>query len=320
MSVFTPLTHALLADFIRPYQLGRLIAFSGTPDGTENSTFFVHLEQGDCVLTLVEQASLSDVSFCVALLARLHQAHLPVPYVLIPEGGSAVGQLAGKPALLQPRLAGKHPLQPHPSQCAAIGDWLARLHCITASAPLMRPMGRDLSWIMQEGTRLLALLPVQQRPALQKVLQELPHLHSVWSHLPVANLHTDLFRDNALFDGARLSGVIDFYSACSGPMLYDVAVTLNDWCSEPNGRLDAARVKALLGAYASHRPFTLIERRIWPALLRVACVRFWISRWLAVEAHQGQEAVLIKDPEEFYQRLQARTDQDCAPAALPLDL
>jgi len=108
-----------------------------------------------------------------------------------------------------------------------------------------------------------------------------------------------------LFDGNHLAGVIDFYNACSGPMLYDLAITLNDWCSHEDGSLDGARARALLGAYAALRPFSAAEAELWPAMLRVACVRFWLSRLIAAESFAGQE-VLIHDPAEFQRRLAQR--------------
>jgi homoserine kinase type II len=123
--------------------------------------------------------------------------------------------------------------------------------------------------------------------------------------LPQANLHADLFRDNVLFDGNHLAGVIDFYNACSGPMLYDLAIALNDWCSHEDGSLDPKRAQALLGAYAALRPFNAAEAELWPAMLRIACVRFWLSRLIASQSFAGQD-VLIHDPDEFRRRLAQR--------------
>lgn len=129
--------------------------------------------------------------------------------------------------------------------------------------------------------------------------------------LPRANLHADLFRDNVLFEGTHLTGLIDFYNACSGPMLYDLAIALNDWCSRENGQLDAVRARALLGAYAGLRPFTAVESKLWATMLRIACVRFWLSRLIAAETFAGQD-VLIHDPAEFERRLAERQEANIA--------
>ena len=317
MSVYTPLQRDVLEAFLAPYRLGRLKAFRGIAEGTENSNFFVSLEAGEYVLTLVERGEQHDLPFVVALLARLHQAHLPVAFAIPAADGQALRELAGKPALLQPRLPGRHVQQANAQHCREIGGFLARLHLATATAPLHKPSDRDLNWMHAAGLQRLPQLSGQARSLLQDSLAELPGLASVLDELPQANLHADLFRDNVLFDGNQLSGVIDFYNACSGPMLYDLAIALNDWCSRADGSLDHALSQALLAGYAAVRPLHSDEVTHWPRMLRLACLRFWLSRLLAAEQPRS-EAVLVKDPAEFQQRLAQRFAS--APPNLPLAL
>ena len=305
MSVFTPLERHELEAFLAPYGLGRLKDYQGIAAGTENSNFFVSLEAGEFVLTLVERSPQADMPFFVELLERLHQAGLPVPYAVVTQQGEALRELAGKPALLQPRLAGKHVSQPNAYHCAEIGAWLARLHLTTREQILERRSDRGLDWMLEEGPVLALELHDEQLPLLRDSLHEVEGLKTRILALPRANLHADLFRDNALFDGNHLSGVIDFYNACSGPMLYDLAITLNDWCSQDNEALDLPRARALLGAYAALRPFTSAEAELWPAMLRIACLRFWLSRLIAARRFQGRD-VLVKDPDQFQRRLAQR--------------
>ncbi len=305
MSVFTPLERHELEAFLAPYRLGRLLGFQGIAAGSENSNFFVSLEQGEFVLTLVERGPVDDLPFFVSLLEVLHQAGLPVPYAIADSEGCTLRRLADRPALLQPRLPGAHIDQPNLHHCAEVGRLLARLHRATREQILERPSDRGLAWMLREGALQALSLPETQLPALRAVLQEAEALLDRLEELPRANLHADLFLDNVLFDGPHLSGVIDFYNACSGPMLYDLAITLNDWCSTPEQQLDLARARALLAAYSALRPFTLAEAALWPQMLRIACLRFWLSRLVAVQEHAGRE-VLIKNPDEFYQRLLAR--------------
>lgn len=307
MSVFTPLEHTELEAFLQLYPLGKLLAFSATPDGTENTNYFVSLEGGECVLTLIERGNPEELPFFIALLDRLHRAGLEVPYAIPSCQGQSLGTLAGKPALLQPKLAGKHLRTPNAHQCAEVGRWLAKLHRTTTHAPILHPMDRGLDWMLREGLALAPTLTDEQQQVLHNTLEEVQRLKATWEQLPQANLHADLFRDNALFTGNHLSGVIDFYSACSGPMLYDLAIVVNDWCvcSEETGALESERTSALLQAYAALRPFSMAEIIAWPLVLQIACLRFWISRLLAARQHAGKD-VLIKDPEAFYQRLLAR--------------
>jgi homoserine kinase type II len=305
MSVFTPLERHELEVFLAPYGLGRLRDFQGIAAGSENSNFFVSLEQGEYVLTLVERGPVADLPFFIELLDVLHDAGLPVPYALRTEDGQALRSLAEKPALLQPRLAGKHVHAANAHHCQEVGSLLARIHLATRERPLERRSDRGLDWMLAEGPSLALGLPEAELPLLRDALAEIAALKARILALPRANLHADLFRDNVLFDGNHLAGVIDFYNACSGPMLYDLAICLNDWCSHEDGSLDGARARALLGAYAALRPFTAAEAELWPAMLRIACVRFWLSRLIAAESFAGQE-VLIHDPGEFQRRLAQR--------------
>ncbi|WP_236234848.1 homoserine kinase [Pseudomonas tohonis] len=307
MSVFTPLERPELETFLAPYGLGRLKDFKGIAEGSENSNFFVSLERGEYVLTLVERGPSHDLPFFIELLDVLHDAGLPVPYALRSGDGQALRELAGKPALLQPRLAGKHVREPNAHHCSEVGALLARLHLATRAHPIERKSDRGLDWMLKEGPSLALQLDAAALPLLRDALKEIAELKPRILALPRANLHADLFRDNVLFDGPHLAGLIDFYNACSGPMLYDLAICLNDWCSDDEGRLDAQRARALLGAYAALRPFSAAEAELWPALLRIACVRFWLSRLIAANAFAGQD-VLIHDPAEFQRRLAHRQD------------
>jgi len=311
MSVFTPLERHELEAFLAPYGLGRLRDFQGIAAGSENSNFFVSLEQGEFVLTLIERGPSDDLPFFIELLDVLHAAGLPVPYALRTESGEALRSLAEKPALLQPRLPGKHVAWPNPHHCAEVGSLLARLHLATRERPLERKSDRGLDWMLEEGPSLALKLTDVQLPLLRAALAEIHALKPRILTLPRANLHADLFRDNVLFDGNHLAGVIDFYNACSGPMLYDLAIALNDWCSEADGRLDPQRAQALLGAYAALRPFSAAEAELWPAMLRIACVRFWLSRLIAADSFAGQQ-VLIHDPDEFLRRLEQRQQVEVA--------
>ncbi|MCQ4240838.1 homoserine kinase [Stutzerimonas stutzeri] len=305
MSVFTPLEQHELEAFLTPYRLGRLRDFQGIVAGTENSNFFVSLEQGEYVLTLIERGPVQDMPFFIELLDVLHQARIPVPYAVRTAEGAAMGSLAEKPALLQPRLPGRHVTAPNAAHCSEVGRLLARIHLATRERILERPSDRGPDWMQREGPSLALNLPDAQLPLLRDGLAEIAELKPKFRSLPRANLHADLFRDNVLFEGSHLTGVIDFYNACSGPMLYDVAIAVNDWCSHPNGEIDEERSRPLLAAYSALRRFTPAEAELWQPMLRMACVRFWLSRLVAAQQVAGQQ-VLVKDPEELHRLLRAR--------------
>ena len=306
MSVFTPLARPELETFLAPYGLGRLLDFQGIAAGSENTNFFISMEKGEFVLTLVERGPVQEMPFFIDLLDVLHEADLPVPYALRTTDGVALRELKGKPALLQPRLAGKHIKQANAQHCAQVGELQAHLHLATQGDNMIkRKTDRGLDWMLEEGTQFLSHLSDEPRALLQKALDEITQQKEKILALPRANIHADLFRDNAMFEGTHLTGLIDFYNACSGPMLYDIAITVNDWCLDEKGAVDVPRAQALLAAYAALRPFTAAEAELWPEMLRVGCVRFWLSRLIAAESFAGMD-VMIHDPGEFEVRLAQR--------------
>ncbi|AXO90613.1 homoserine kinase [Pseudomonas parafulva] len=305
MSVFTPVSRPELETFLAPYELGRLLDFQGIAAGTENSNFFVSLEKGEFVLTLIERGPAEDLPFFIDLLDVLHDADMPVPYAVRDREGHGLRQLCGKPALLQPRLSGKHVKAPNNQHCAQVGELLAHIHLATRERIIERRTDRGLDWMLSAGAELLPGLDAEQSGLLRSALQEIEAHKAQILALPRANLHADLFRDNVMFEGTHLSGLIDFYNACSGPMLYDIAITLNDWCLDANGGIDLPHAQALLGAYAGLRPFTAAEAELWPVMLRVGCVRFWLSRLIAARDFAGMD-VTIHDPREFEVRLAQR--------------
>ncbi|QXI38596.1 homoserine kinase [Pseudomonas xantholysinigenes] len=305
MSVFTPVSRPELETFLAPYELGRLLDFQGIAAGTENSNFFVSLEKGEFVLTLIERGPAEDMPFFIDLLDVLHEADMPVPYAVRDRDGRGLRELCGKPALLQPRLSGKHVKAPNNQHCAQVGELQAHIHLATRERMLERRTDRGLEWMLEAGAELLPGLSTEQAALLTPALDEIRAHKAQILALPKANLHADLFRDNVMFEGTHLTGLIDFYNACSGPMLYDIAITVNDWCLDEQGGIDLPRAQALLGAYAALRPFTAAEAELWPVILRVACVRFWLSRLIAAQAFAGMD-VMIHDPSEFEVRLAQR--------------
>ena len=304
MSVFTPVEREQLTDFLSGFDLGRLVDHSGITGGTENSNFFVATEQGEYVLTLIERGPIAELPFLVELLDRLHGAGLPVPYAIRDRQARALHELNQRPALLQPRLPGRHVDVTDASHCHAVGKTLALLHNATADSGLQRHSDRGLEWMTTETRTLLERSASSTRRLLQSMLVVLERLQQERPDLPRALLHGDLFRDNVLFDGHHLTGVIDFYNAFSGWALYDVAICVNDWCLADMGGLDVRRADALLAGYASQRRFTPLEAEHWPDLLRLAALRFWLSRELAADQHAEQNGVLVKNPMHFQQLLE----------------
>jgi homoserine kinase type II len=119
---------------------------------------------------------------------------------------------------------------------------------------------------------------------------------------PVGLLHGDLFKDNTLFDGAVLKGVIDFYFAHHGPCLYDMAIALNDWATTSVGKIHERRYHAFLSGYESIRPLSTTEFALLTRYQCQAALRFWLSR---LEAKYLPDAgqLPIRDPDMMASRL-----------------
>lgn len=309
MAVYTTPDPEELAALCRHLDLGAPSAIAPVAAGVENSTWFLTLPTSPganrWALTIVENREFSELLYPAALCAALHDAGLPVPPPRADVAGNRVHRLAGKPALLVPLAPGAHPSAPLPKHCAAIGDFLGRMHALRLALPAPRanPFGR--AWLERTAAALGPDFGAANNALLARQLDRYRRLEAA-DALPRGPIHADLFRDNALFSAGRLSAVIDFHSACHDWLLLDVAIALHDWASIPGGALDTSRANALLNAYAGQRPFTRNERRAWPDVLGLAAARFWASRALALLA-PGEEITgrAPKDPEEFRARLLA---------------
>lgn len=307
MSVYTPVSQPELAAWLRNYAVGALEALEPIKAGIENTNYFVTTSQGHYVLTLFERLPAAELPFYIDLMAHLARHGIPCPAPVASLHDAYLGELNGKPAALVTRLPGRSIVRPGTAECRELGLLLARMHLAARSygAYLENPRGprwwrmaaRDLEPFVDAGERRLleAELAFQAR-------QRFPDL-------PRGPVHADLFRDNALFEGARLSGVFDFYFAGVDCLLYDVAVCANDWCLADPARdraLEPGRLQAFLGAYDALRPFSAEEREAWPAMLRAAALRFWLSRLRDLHLPRPGELVHAHDPAHFRDILERR--------------
>lgn len=320
MAVYTTPGSEELAALCRHLGLDAPDTLAPVAAGVENSTWLLTLTATSgvsrWVLTIVENREFSDLLYPAALCSALHLAGLPVPPPRADGAGNLVHSLAGKPALLVPLAPGAHLSAPRRAHCAAIGDFLGRMHGLRPALPAPRPNPFGRAWLEQTAVTLTPQFSAADNALLAGQLDRWRRLESA-NLLPQGPIHADLFRDNALFDAGRLSAVIDFYSACQDWLLLDVAIALHDWAGRGDGGLDTPRARALLAAYAHRRTFTLSEQRAWPDVLCLAAARFWASRALALVA-PGDEITgrAPKDPEEFRIRLLA-CERDAVELPLP---
>ena len=306
MAVYTEVRFDEADALFRHLGLGALTDLQGIHAGIENTNFYASTPRGQWVLTLFERLAAEQLPYYLRLMEHLALQGIPVPAPQADARGGLVHHVAGKPAAVVTRLPGSHRLAPDAAHCVQVGAMLARMHLAGASFALQQPHLRGLGWWLETAPQVLPHLNAEQAGRLQDELAFQQHLAAspAGQALPRGPIHADLFRDNVMFDdtagGDRLCGFFDFYFAGTDWLLFDVAVCLNDWCTDPaSGALVEARAAAFTGAYERVRPFTAGEVRAMPALLRAAALRFWISRlW---DRHLPREATLLqaKDPDPF---------------------
>jgi len=313
LSVYTPVSEAQLADWLRNYSVGALARCEPIEAGIENTNYFVTTTQGRYVLTLFERLPADELPFYLDLMAHLARHGIPCPAPIADLSDHYLQQLNGKPAALVTRLPGRSLEQPGASHCAELGALLARMHLAGRSYGAYLENPRGPKWWRFAARAVGPFLDSQKRSLLEnEIAFQAEHR---FPDLPRGPVHADLFRDNALFDNARISGVIDFYFAGVDCLLFDLAVCANDWCLTAPGSdpaLDTERTRALLAASHAVRPFTAHERQAWPVMLRAAALRFWLSRLYDYLLPRPGMLVHAHDPEQFRRILEARM-RDAAP-------
>ncbi len=307
MSVYTTVEHAELEAFLREYSLGQLVSYAGISAGIENTNYFVTTTQGEYVLTLFEELGAEELPYFLELTAHLAEHQVPCAHPEADNNHHYLRELKGKPAALVRRLHGDHISEANLQQCAAIGRAMAIMHREGESFGPVRHNPRGAVWWRQTARRVLPELDSDDKELLEEELR-FQALHKL-PDVPRGLIHADLFRDNALFAGDELTGIIDFYYACHDVWLLDIGITVNDWCSLEDGGLDEARTVAILEAYAHERPFTSLERGAWPVMLRAAALRFWLSRLQDLYFPKQGEITHTKDPAVFRRILANRVEQ-----------
>lgn len=297
MAVFTTVTEPELSAWLAGYSLGELQELKGIASGIENTNYFVTTRHGRFVLTLFEVLTAAELPFYLNLMAHLARHGIPCPAPMANHRNQFLGELNGKPACIVSRLSGQSLLKPEAQHCATVGAMLGQMHIAGQSFNESMPNPRGREWRTRTMPGVLPFLQAADAALLQEEVG-LHEKHTL-ENLPQGVIHADLFRDNVLFDGERIGGLIDFYFACTGPLLYDVAITVNDWCVNPDGALDEEKTRALLAAYHAVRPFKEAEKDAWARALRVAALRFWMSRLFDLHCPRDGELVNPHDPEHF---------------------
>lgn len=297
MSVYTIVTDNILEKWLSHYSIGLLVQLQGIASGVTNTNYFVTTTNGRYVLTLFEQLSLDQLPFYLNLINHLSKNGVACPLPIANHAGQFATVLVDKPACLVSCLRGKDISDPSPAQCHAVGKMLSRMHNAGTSYPLTMENPRGSPWWEALSTQLLSCLTPQDQESFRIEIEYQRKQH--FTGLPSGIIHADLFRDNVLMEGEVVTGFIDFYYACHGAFIYDIAIALNDWARQDDNTIDDARAMALLDGYQSIRLLTDSEKQAWPSMLRAAALRFWTSRLLDFYYPQPAALLHTKDPRVF---------------------
>lgn len=305
MAVYTDVAAEELQNFLASYDIGDVLSYKGIAEGVENSNFLLHTTRAYFILTLYEKrVAVADLPFFLGLMEHLAARGLTCPQPVKNNRGAALGELAKRPAAIVTFLDGMWLRRPSATHCAALGSALAKLHLAGADFPMIRKNALSVEGWRSLYERAVAHCDKVQAGLGRAIGEELSHLEKAWPHeLPHGVIHADLFPDNVFFLGDQLSGLIDFYFACTDMLAYDVAICLNAWCFESDHSFNVTKGRALLGAYARVRGLTEQERAALPLLCRGAALRFLLTRlvdWLEVPPNA---LVKPKDPLEYHRKL-----------------
>ena len=303
MSVYTTLTLQEVQAFAAPYGL-EVIDLIPIQGGIQNTNYFIVCENAvQYVLTVFEEMDEQGAGELVPVLEHLGQAGLVVP-VPLSHSGKAIHSLKDKPAQIAPRMMGKHPMPATLEQAEAIAVAQAQMHVALQDFPLARAEYRDHDYWLAVALQMKPTLSEADQALLNKLLGLYDALSAVYPNRPKGFIHSDLFRDNTLFEGNQLKGILDFYELNKDEFLFDIAITLNDFCTEyPSVHLNEDKAITFLNAYESIRPLTTDEKSCLELYLAMAAARFWMMRLQVAQknAEQGRtgDDILQKNPAEM---------------------
>lgn len=320
MAVFTTVTIDDAQALLENYNLGELINLRGITAGIENTNYFLDTSKGSYVLTLFEVLTFEQLPFYIELMHHLASKGVPVPEPQTLKDGTRITKLHNKPATIVSKLKGGYEPQPSSKHCNLAGATLAKAHLAALDFSIQQPNLRGYDWWLLTAPKVTEFLESDQTDLLKKTLAEQTefNINKKFVGLPFGPAHCDLFRDNVLFAGTfespQMGGFIDFYFAGCDYWLFDVAVSVNDWCiNRESGAFIKTRLNAWLNAYNKIRPFTDQERELWPIMLRAAAFRFWLSRLYDFYIPRPAQTLKPHDPRHFERILKLRSDKNIPP-------
>ena len=298
MSVYTRLTKEELEYLLNEYDIGDLTDIEGINEGITNSNFYLQTTNSRYILTIFEEPNL-NLDYAIKLMEHLSHHQIPCPRPFKSKDNENIKKIQNKPVAIFSLLPGKTLSDTTPSlnMCEQIGEVLAKIHVNASKFNENYSGSRDFIWFNKTYEKLKSKLNTEEEIIIKDELISLSNKD--FNKLPLGVIHADLFRDNTLFINDKLTGVIDFYYACNGYLLYDLAIVINDWCLNEDKTINIERKESIIQSYNKIRKIEQIEKDYWPEVLKHAALRFWLSRLHDKYFPTDGEITHILDPDEF---------------------
>jgi len=302
MAVYTNVDDTALGTFLTRYDLGNVLSFAGIAEGVENSNYLLRTDRSNYILTLYEKrVDPNDLPFFLELMETLANAGMSCPLPVPASDGSVLQELEGRPCAIFTFLDGTSSRYPNREKCHQLGEALAEMHLKAADMKRHRPNALGpMAWqplfasVKKHADDLGTGMAEGIQDRLDSIIADWP------IDLPEGVIHADLFPNNVLFIGDRLTGLIDFYFACEDILAYDLGICLNSWCFEADGSFNMTKSRAMIRGYNAVRPLSKAEAEAIPILAAGSAMRFFLTRlydWI----HTPADALVSpKDPMEYW--------------------
>ena len=297
MAVYTSINSSDLNDWIEKFNFKDLVNFKGISSGVTNSNYLIQMAHSNYILTIFEHNNIEELPFYIDLMTYLAKENFLCPRPIENKNGQALGLLKEKPALMVSFLDGKEKAIRSPKSCYLVGQYLAKLHLIANNFSQLNKNTRGLDWMSDMYLNLKKYLSLEDQGILELEINYHKEMDKV--ELPEGIIHGDLFRDNVLFLNDKVSGFIDFYYACNEKFIYDIAIAINDWCIDQDGQINKSMFLEFIKGYRSERKLTDNEQEYLNVALRLAALRFWLSRLEDFYNAKEGKITSIKDPKNF---------------------
>ena len=308
MSVYTKINRDEINIHLDKYSLGSVISLTGISDGIENTNYLLKTDRNEYIFTIFENIDNTNISNYLSFMNHLNEKGLLCPKVMKSNNDELFIEIKSKPSAIIQKLPGKSVITANNSHCSQIGELLANFHNYGIDFKVDLTNTRDNNWCHKSFEKLSSVISVSQSNIIREAIKMQEEL--IKEDLPKGTIHADLFRDNVLFNNGSISGMIDFYYSCKGYLIYDLAVVVNDWCSDGNGSIIFDKYEMLIKAYNKKRVITNKENDLWKHSLISAALRFYLSRLLDLHFPKIGEMTHIKDPHIFENILLDRLKTD----------